>query len=389
MRKRILIITIFMLLVSNISAQYAELNPKLEWVISDQPLNNMVISPDSKILIVYEQGNSVWSYDKNAYYKGSVKFIEIETGKVISRFQPCDGGKFGVSDFDGEGNIWAVACSSGKVEIWDFFKARRLKSLTSVNGFEIKVLHVNSPGTRIATLEYLKESVSYRAGLWDVESGDFISYLDPSNQSFGESGKLKRTFDEVKFFKFSHDGSSLAVAYLGSSILWNAETAKPISNLGIGDKSGDFDADFKFSQDDSILVVGTFKGIFRVYHIPSSKLTAVLKPGGGKRFTSNITEDGKYVVTSYQDKTVRFWRVGDEKLMWKIKLDHFPIDLVFYPFDNLLFIGGKSDYGASIVNIKNGEILWVDEDFWIVSNNYKFLVGYNKKKKQLRMFRLN
>jgi WD40 repeat protein/beta-lactamase regulating signal transducer with metallopeptidase domain len=147
--------------------------------------------------------------------------------------------------------------------------------------------------------------------LWDVATGKLLR-------------RLRGLFGEAYYFAFSPDGRQLAASSYWDSTMcvWNLETGKRLGS----ELPGHFKPpnSIRFLPGDRQLATAGDDGTVRVWNLASSRQEQVMRHGPDERGRTqmlrgmDVSPDGKYVVSSSLDDTVRLWETATGREIYRL-----------------------------------------------------------------------
>lgn len=362
----------------------------LKWSIKRERFTELSSSLNGEVILIIRDRINILSFDWewNERFKGEVEFIETKTGETISKFLVCGGRKFGLNSFSYDGNLWAVTCESGRVELWNIKQSKCLKEFYPIKAAQIDAVFLSPDGTRLLAIENsnsLTRSTNNHAVLWNTQTGKSIAELYP-NLTIGDKGANS-------FPDFSSDSEMVAVSYNADVYLWNARNGKQIMRLiskKFGEQTGTHKSltfTVRFSPDGKKIVTGSHDMLFKIWDTITGELEQTLKGHKSRDTTAAFNQNSELVATADWDNYVKLWKVGTGELLWTAKLKSWAFDLKFSPDGKKLL--ADMDTQLAIIDVKTGKILWSAKNWWQADRNLKWFLNYDKKNKQLRLFELS
>jgi WD40 repeat protein len=295
-----------------------------EAVLSDDGKRVMARSDEGVLIWDVESGNLIAALDqKPVAYSADGKFIATlgEESTYLWQLDQTDNSPRLHSEYSGlhDQKLWKVlaTCQHGWVVIQDQFE-RMLHREEFLNAkvpvalsksFKIEDpydrLRVSIDGERIVTTPFFNLEFPTTVVTWNAKTGAKLAELK-GHQSYVHSAE------------FNSNRTLVATASAdGTARVWLTESGELLAMMR-GHENHVTCA--RFSPDSTLLVTGSFDNSFRLWDVPSGEQINVLKGHVGevpkttdlwKGFSpkAHFSSDGRQIVTTWKDRTVRLWDV--------------------------------------------------------------------------------
>lgn len=223
---------------------------------------------------------------------------DVKTESVLKVFLHPDAVNGAV--FSPDGKQIATASSDAKIRLWDVETGTMLKEFIGHTG-SVNTVTFGPDGSKIVTA-----SNDQTVKAWDVSSGrripQFVEYKD-----------------KVNYASFSPNGRIVATASADNVIRgWDAEFSKKefewnVWNIGSGTIKS-----VKFSIDGKYLVASCGDQTVRVWNLVNRELIAVLR-GRDKGFNyAEFNPSGEMVIAAGIDQTTQLWDLATGKMLFQL-----------------------------------------------------------------------
>ncbi len=264
-------------------------------------------------------GGADWSLSSDGEWLASTRdqltlnLTNIETGEQRLSIRLPDGYHFRRTNatLSADGKVLATSLIHGEVLsfdlfLWDAMTGALIKNLgnfSNEDGFP-SGLAFSHDGTRLAVggvIQRNQRLISYFQ-LWDIPSGSVLAAWT--------GGTTSVTIDQIAF---TSDDQHLMVEGSGQVWLWDVDefiqTGTPLVYLK-GNGSTQLYGAAALNPDGRLMANGTPNGGIAVYAVNSGQLLTTLKGHKGRITDLAFSDDGRLLVSSSSDRTVRLWSVG-------------------------------------------------------------------------------
>ena len=304
-------------------------NDPLKWEVVDDPFDRLAISPDGRTV---------------AWGRNKISLFDVASQTELSG-RKIEGGQLGALCFSPDGKMLAIG-GPGKVLLWNWAGKEEPRSVI-VPGYPrfgpqtVRIVSFSPDGKLIA-------AGTNRIVLADTETGKVVRSVTVSGAeswgldslAFSPDGKqlavnaaggatlwdvangnlarrLRHPAGSASNLVFSPDGRRLAgnTFYLGATCVWNLETGEPIG----ADRPGHFlpANTLRFFNHDQQLASAGDDGTIRIWNLANSSQARAMHPLGWIR-AMDVSPDGKYVVSSSLDDTVRLWETTTGREIYRL-----------------------------------------------------------------------
>ncbi len=246
-------------------------------------------------------------------------------------------------DFSPDGNMVATGTNDGMIRIRSLDKDEPAKKL---------ILHT-LPVTDVMFTpdgEFLVScSTDGTIYLWQVDSSSHAI-------------RLLKNSRPITSLMISGDGKKLVAGSVGTAWIWeiSQDEFKLIDTIEL---PGNYINDVDFSPDGSLVALAVNDGTTWIYRLSTRQV--ILRLGGheGKVYTLEFSQDGRYIATGSEDKTVNLWELqtdpgGNIKATLTSTFEHNNIvkSLMFSPNGNILATTAL-DKRVYLFSVPEGKIL--------------------------------
>ncbi len=262
---------------------------------------NLAFSPDGKIIATADTD-------------GTARFWSVATQREIGR--PIRIGRAKVIDvaFSPDGRLVATADSDGTVRLW---RVATRKQVSMIQAGRDRIIGVafNPSGTLLATA-----SEGGSARLWDVTTGRPVGrpMIPGGGCTRLRNGVRREVPCAVESVAFSPNGRLLATTYAFSARLWNVATQQPAGTPIGNDANGDGAVlEVAFSPDSKI-IAGVGNGLTRLWSTRTARrIGSGMLSGTTDAYGVAFTPNGKVLVTTDTDGTIKLWNVATQRQVGK------------------------------------------------------------------------
>jgi WD40 repeat protein len=338
-------------------------------------------SPDGRYVFAGTQGNAIIRYDLNGSgetilsghswwvtglhtvaggstlystsWDNTIRRWDIATGKEAPLPEGYTGGTTAIHSPDAK--QIAVADLSGRLEVWEVARQRRLRTLQTKGSGICRVAFAPDGKTLVAGC---RDGVIRR---WEPRTGQL---LDPLGMA---SRPAEDWFQQVVF---SPDGSRLlACSRRHELTLWDVTAKKPIWTTQVKD-----DSTAAFSPDGKIIATGGWKSLlsFRDPVTGNARYETTVpvdpKPRGHGTIIDSIaySPNGRLLATTHHDGLIRLWDAAGRELK-RLRGHQDPAWVARFSPDGKWLVSGGVDGTCRIWEVATGEEVYqlVGHDAWI------------------------
>ncbi|GEM_PF-2885399 len=318
----------------------------------------------------------------------AIKIWDVNSGQCLNTLVGHNSA-VNTAFFDTQDNR-IVSSSIEMIKIWDAISGHCIKTINKESGFFIDYA-LFCPGDN--AIAYIVRGVTagyYHIIVQEIESGDKLltlkghvdlirtlsfshngQYIVSASRDMTvkiwdiKSGTCLRTIPQpciAHYAHFSPDDSQVVVSLMDSTIcLWNIDQNSFFRTIGVH-KGSVFYADYSPKND--YIVSSSFDGenLLNIWDCNKGVLLLALRGHSDMPLSSTFSKDGKYIVSSSRDKSVKIWDVNKRGCIKTLKgHSYWVYDAVFSP-DGKLIASASYDKTIRIWDVKSGDCLKVLED---------------------------
>ena len=208
-------------------------------------LTQACFSPNGKMLAT--SGNMIVSSGRDEV-ASTLELRDPHTGKLVEILKGEESEEFTRFGFHPKGDVLAIGCRSGKVQLWSL-KTRKLLATADAHLKAVTDVSFSSDGKALASA-----GLDGQAILWMVTPLNTLPRKDESEIKLVRSHTLKTPFETLAKVAWSSKGTHIVVSCYAAGhrgrrctniSIWETKSGKEISNLGDGENGhGGFTATF-------------------------------------------------------------------------------------------------------------------------------------------------
>jgi len=340
-KEKILIsILVFCLTLSPVYSQDQENNKEKNQENKESDKKDKKKKSDEELLHEHTDTINVilYSNDNKIIYSASadktVRFWDTKKGEIIKN-KVLKGHSESIKSMalSPSGKILATGSDDYKIKIWDLFNYKEIKTL---NG------HLGSVSDLLFYSDKNLVSGGYdgKIVLWDIITPKIIKTikahddeihaiaLNKLNNILASGGKDKSIkiwslkngsliknisnahYNTIESLEFDKSGNYLISSSWQELYMWDTKTGNKIREIPIKEVSK-----LKFNKEGNILATagGLFDKNIKLWSFPSFKLLKKIESKSGMPSTIDFSKDGKIIVSSGDEKVVKFWDIKTGK----------------------------------------------------------------------------
>jgi WD40 repeat protein len=192
-----------------------------------------------------------------------------------------------------DGKTLAVACYSGRIDLFDLATRRRMGALAGPPG-EVYAVAFSPQGRLVASA-----GRDGRVRLWDLAARRSVAVL-------------RKYSGLVLAVAFSPDGRLLVSAGEdGNVAVWDPVTRRELAAWSSGTKGAvSHIEDLAFSPDGKLLAAASYDGTTRLWEVPTWRAIGAIDGHAGPTQSVTFSPDGKTLATGHMDNVSKLWDVG-------------------------------------------------------------------------------
>lgn len=323
-----------------------------------------VFSPDSRNVLTASQD-------------GTAKIWDAVSGKLLAEIKG-DYGEINAAIYSNSGKVIITTHKGGACCIWDSKTLRLLKKLENKDVKFFRPL-LNKDDTRLIVNGQLKNEAWF-VQIWDIQNAKLVADIT------GKVDNIKGTFSGVTNYRWgiiSPDNKTVIVPGTNgnSSIIWNLETGKKVSELS-GHR---YDVLFaSYSPDSRKVLTGSRDSTAKIWDVKTGNLLATIKGEKyvyikGFSFTGGAFNNTGDKIVAVNGGTIRMWDALNGNLIRTIDTIY-GANIAFFDKSSTQIVA----VGNSFINIwdaKSGSLLSKNSTN---GNNYgSKLFAFNEDKSKL------
>ena len=278
-------------------------------------------SPDGKYIVTA-------SYDKTA------KLWNAQDGQLVADLKGHTNDIYNAS-YSPDGKYIVTASADRTAKVWN---AKDGQLVADLKGHSNRVWNASfSPNGKYV----LSESEDSTAKLWNTISGQLVATFK------GQNG--------LPVTSFSPDGKYIVTASRDSTIkIWNTVNGQLVSNLN-GHR--DYVYNVSYSPDGKYIVTFSKDSTAKVWGVTDGKLVADLKVQTNLVYSALYSPDGKYIVTTSRDSTAKIWNTVSGQLVTILKGHRGSVYSALYSPDGKYIVTASRDSTAKVWNAVSGQLV--------------------------------
>ena len=356
-------------MVSAIDAQTGDLIRTFDQQIGK--FGVLEFSPDGKQILTT-------TFDKMGK-NGNAQIWDFLSGRLVRTLEEAGGGYYISSACYSPDGKFILTASNKIVRIWD-----------SQSGKLFQTLHGHTDGVSNAIyspdLKYIAFGSGNTLKIWDALNGKVVHSMDEHKEIISD-------------IKYSNDGSQILTAsFDGTARLWDSKNGKLLSNFNHHDKLltnvdyrpdenivisrattydfrtrktsietylwdvhsqkliHKFDGVANYSPNNRNIVVGNEKS-GQIFDSQTLELNYSLEGHSGRILSASYSLDGKIVITTSEDQTVKLWDAQSGKIIRTLEGHSGNVFAPIYDSNGKTIVTRSRDKSAIIWNLQNGEVI--------------------------------